>query len=175
VIDRYALLPAQLEVEVAETSLMYNIDAAVKQVNRCARWASAWRWMTSVRATVRCACCATCPSTPSSSTVTWWRAAGLGGDIALVRSVIELCAAYGITVIAEGVETQAQWLKGNGCAYVQGFLVARPMTADAGDFPAVFLGRVIGKLGAPYPDCTLMTALRYLQAYPPHLQSRCAS
>jgi EAL domain-containing protein (putative c-di-GMP-specific phosphodiesterase class I) len=27
-------LPAQLEVEVAETSLMYNIDAAVKQMNR---------------------------------------------------------------------------------------------------------------------------------------------
>jgi len=62
-------------------------------------------------------------------------------DIALVRSVIDLCAAYDITVIAEGVETraQAEWLKGAGCAYVQGFLVARPLTADAaGDFPAFF-------------------------------------
>jgi len=44
-------------------------------------------------------------------------------------------------VIAEGVETPAQaaWLKANGCAYVQGFLVAHPMTAaDASGFPAIF-------------------------------------
>ena len=34
VIDKHQLQPAQLEVEVAETSLMYNIDAAVKQVHR---------------------------------------------------------------------------------------------------------------------------------------------
>jgi EAL domain-containing protein (putative c-di-GMP-specific phosphodiesterase class I) len=62
-------------------------------------------------------------------------------DAVLVRSVIVLCADYGITVIAEGVETQAQaaWLKANGCAYVQGFLVAHPMTAaDATGFPVIF-------------------------------------
>ncbi|MNF15281.1 Cyclic di-GMP phosphodiesterase Gmr [compost metagenome] len=62
-------------------------------------------------------------------------------DAALVRSVIGLCAEYNVTVIAEGVETAAQaaWLKANGCAYVQGFLVARPMTAaDASGFPAFF-------------------------------------
>ncbi|MFP3527673.1 EAL domain-containing protein, partial [Pantoea sp. SIMBA_072] len=34
VIQLYQLDPAQLEVEVAETSLMYNIDAAVKQIHR---------------------------------------------------------------------------------------------------------------------------------------------
>lgn len=62
-------------------------------------------------------------------------------DIAMARSVIGLCADYGITVIAEGVETKAQadWLKGSGCTYVQGFLVARPMTAsDASGFPPIF-------------------------------------
>ncbi|MNJ80338.1 Cyclic di-GMP phosphodiesterase Gmr [compost metagenome] len=62
-------------------------------------------------------------------------------DAALVRSVIGLCADYSITVIAEGVETPAQaaWLKANGCEYVQGFLVAYPMTAtDASSFPAIF-------------------------------------
>jgi len=39
------------------------------------------------------------------------------------------------------VETpvQASWLKANGCEYVQGFLVAYPMTAtDASSFPAIF-------------------------------------
>ncbi|MNO08599.1 Oxygen sensor protein DosP [compost metagenome] len=35
-------------------------------------------------------------------------------------------------VIAEGVETvaQYQWLEANGCQYVQGFLVARPLMAE---------------------------------------------
>jgi EAL domain-containing protein (putative c-di-GMP-specific phosphodiesterase class I) len=57
-------------------------------------------------------------------------------DAALVRNVIDLCKGYGIRVIAEGVETvaQYQWLQANGCEYVQGFLVARPMMAvDVGD------------------------------------------
>ncbi|WP_077047162.1 bifunctional diguanylate cyclase/phosphodiesterase [Pseudomonas sp. KK4] len=53
-------------------------------------------------------------------------------DAALVRNVIELCKQYGMLVIAEGVETLAQyeWLRANGCEYVQGFLVARPMMAE---------------------------------------------
>ena len=57
-------------------------------------------------------------------------------DAELVRHVIDLCKAYGMRVIAEGVETvaQYQWLQANGCEYVQGFLVARPMmAADVGD------------------------------------------
>lgn len=62
-------------------------------------------------------------------------------DAALVRCVIDLCQQYCISVIAEGVETpvQANWLREHGCQYVQGFLVARPITAaEAGCFPAVF-------------------------------------
>jgi diguanylate cyclase (GGDEF)-like protein len=62
-------------------------------------------------------------------------------DAALVRSVIDLCKQFGVLVIAEGVETVAQyeWLRANGCEYVQGFLVARPMMAeDAGVFVQPF-------------------------------------
>jgi diguanylate cyclase (GGDEF)-like protein/PAS domain S-box-containing protein len=62
-------------------------------------------------------------------------------DAALVRNVIDLCKQYGMLVIAEGVETVAQyeWLQANGCQYVQGFLVGRPMMAeDVGDFVAPF-------------------------------------
>lgn len=142
VIDEYALLPAQLEVEVAETSLMYNIDAAVKQVNRLREMG--------IRVALDDFGAGDCSlrmlrdlpiDTLKLDRHLVARLPDSAADIALVRSVIELCAAYGITVIAEGVETQAQaqWLKGAGCAFVQGFLVARPMTAaDAGDFPAVF-------------------------------------
>jgi diguanylate cyclase (GGDEF)-like protein len=62
-------------------------------------------------------------------------------DAALVRNVIELCKQYGMLVIAEGVETIAQynWLQANGCEYVQGFLVSRPMMAeDTGHFVQPF-------------------------------------
>lgn len=62
-------------------------------------------------------------------------------DAALVRNVIELCKQYDMLVIAEGVETMAQyeWLLANGCEYVQGFLVARPMMAeDTGHFVQPF-------------------------------------
>ncbi|NUU33885.1 bifunctional diguanylate cyclase/phosphodiesterase [Pseudomonas sp. C2B4] len=62
-------------------------------------------------------------------------------DAALVRNVIGLCKQYGMLVIAEGVETVAQyeWLQANGCEYVQGFLVARPMMAeDIGHFVQPF-------------------------------------
>ncbi|VVM84121.1 Sensor histidine kinase RcsC [Pseudomonas fluorescens] len=62
-------------------------------------------------------------------------------DAALVRNVIDLCKQYGMLVIAEGVETLAQyeWLRANGCQYVQGFLVASPREAeDVGDFVRPF-------------------------------------
>ncbi|MDA8230721.1 MAG: EAL domain-containing protein [Magnetospirillum sp.] len=50
---------------------------------------------------------------------------------ALARGIIDLARQLGIEVVAEGVETEAQatFLKGNGCALVQGYLFAKPMPA----------------------------------------------
>lgn len=62
-------------------------------------------------------------------------------DIAVARSIIDLCRNLNVLVIAEGVETleQYQWLADNGCQSVQGFLVARPMLAEeALCFPDTF-------------------------------------
>ncbi len=146
VIQRYGLQPAHLEVEVAETSLMYNIDAAVKQVDRLRALG--------VRVALDDFGAGDCSlrmlrdlpiDTLKLDRHLVARLPDASTDAALARSVIGLCADYGITVIAEGVETQAQaqWLKAAGCEYVQGFLVAHPMTAaDAGNFPAIF----------PWPD-----------------------
>jgi len=142
VIQDYQLDPAQLEVEVAETSLMYNIDAAIKQIHRLRELG--------VRVALDDFGAGDCSlrmlrdlpiDTLKLDRHLVARLPDSAADAALVRSVICLCADYGITVIAEGVETQAQaaWLKANGCAYVQGFLVAHPMTAvDATGFPAIF-------------------------------------
>lgn len=47
---------------------------------------------------------------------------------AIVRSVIEFCFCLGITVVAEGVETEEEWrwLQSAGLRRFQGFLFARP-------------------------------------------------
>ena len=55
------------------------------------------------------------------------------GDKAIISGVIGLAAAFGRTVIAEGVETiaHARSLLDLGCAQVQGYGIARPMPAHA--------------------------------------------
>ncbi len=51
---------------------------------------------------------------------------------AIVRSIVELAAALGMSTVAEGVEEPAQYelLRRAGCQGVQGFLIARPMLID---------------------------------------------
>ena len=48
---------------------------------------------------------------------------------AIVRTVLALGASLGIPVLAEGIETEAQWqfLAREGCAKGQGYLFARPV------------------------------------------------
>ncbi len=53
-------------------------------------------------------------------------------DAVIVRSTVELGHNLGLTVIAEGVETQAAWdaLKKLGCDSAQGYYMARPLTPE---------------------------------------------
>jgi diguanylate cyclase (GGDEF)-like protein/PAS domain S-box-containing protein len=69
-------------------------------------------------------------------------------DSAIVRAIIELAGAIGISAIAEGVETkdQAAGLKMLGCEVGQGFYFSQPLTA--GDFGEL-LARHFGS-----PCCT---------------------
>ena len=56
-----------------------------------------------------------------------------GTDEPVARAVIEIAQSLGMTTVAEGVETAAQygWLVEHGCDRLQGFLLSRPVTADA--------------------------------------------
>lgn len=57
---------------------------------------------------------------------------GSKGAAAIVRSTIELAHSLDLTVVAEGVETQAQWnaLDALGCDTAQGYLVSKPMPIE---------------------------------------------
>ena len=53
-------------------------------------------------------------------------------DIAIVGAVLSLAQSLQIPVVAEGVEKTEQWqfLARRKCEYMQGFLLAKPMSGD---------------------------------------------
>ena len=53
-------------------------------------------------------------------------------DLAIVRAIIGLAEAFGLELVAEGVETAiaAQTLMQYGCHRAQGFLLSRPVAAE---------------------------------------------
>lgn len=142
VMERHALQPRQLEVEVTEEALMQNPDETRKQLRLLRNLG--------VRVALDDFGSGPCSlahlrdlelDTLKLDRHLIARLPDSQRDASLVSTVINLCKQYGLLVIAEGVETieQYQWLQAHGCEYVQGFLVARPLIAeDAASFAEPF-------------------------------------
>ncbi|MEI7609859.1 MAG: EAL domain-containing protein, partial [Rhodospirillaceae bacterium] len=66
-------------------------------------------------------------------------------DQAIVATVLELGRNLGLTVVAEGVETQGQmaYLRDRNCNAAQGYLIARPMAG--GDIGTIAHSRAAGR------------------------------
>lgn len=60
-------------------------------------------------------------------------------DAAIARAIIALGRSMQLTIIAEGVENQAQerFLAAEGCEQIQGYIVSLPLPPD--EFAATFL------------------------------------
>lgn len=53
-------------------------------------------------------------------------------DAILVKAITQLAHSFGMKVVAEGVETEAQrnYLVGIGCDYLQGYIISKPLPMD---------------------------------------------
>jgi EAL domain-containing protein (putative c-di-GMP-specific phosphodiesterase class I) len=69
----------------------------------------------------------------------------------IVRTIIELARVLGMDVVAEGIETREQYrlLRQLGCRYGQGYLFARPMSAEA-------VGELLRLPGRILPDLEMV-------------------
>ncbi len=54
------------------------------------------------------------------------------GDYKIVKHTIDIAKSFGLSVVAEGVETAEMLdeLKKLGCDYAQGYFICRPVPAD---------------------------------------------
>ena len=141
-LERHGLQGRQLEVEIAEESLMHNIEESTKQLKQLRRLG--------VRIALDDFGSGNCSlahlrdlefDTLKLDPGLVARVLNSPREAALARSIIELCGHFGLLVIAEGVETleQCHWLQANGCQFIQGPLVAPPLTAeDICQWPQLF-------------------------------------
>ena len=141
-IAMYGLQAQQLEVEVVEASLLHNTEEAMKQLHELHNLGV--RVALDDFGTGHCSLSLLRDLPINTLKLDRHLVARIPDskrDAALARSIIGLCRDFDVTVIAEGVETceQYQWLYANGCELVQGFIVAKPLTADdATRFPRYF-------------------------------------
>jgi diguanylate cyclase (GGDEF)-like protein/PAS domain S-box-containing protein len=133
-LDQYTLEPHWLALEVTESIIVQNVDSTVRTMSALEQMGlklaiddfgtgysslSYLKRFSADKLKIDRSFVADVPGDPDDSAIT--------------RAIINLARNLNLRVIAEGVETQAQWdfLRAEGCDEVQGYLVSRPVAAEA--------------------------------------------
>ncbi len=131
-IDEYALKPSNLAIEITENSMLDDTEMAMDRIERVRERGfavciddfgtgySSMRYMQHFKI--------------DAIKIDKGFVAGANGEIAsepIVHTLVRLSEAFGVRVVAEGVETERQRevLIAAGCIDAQGFLFAEPLTA----------------------------------------------
>ena len=121
-----------LRLEITESLLVEASSAPTPCWSGCAASASSWPWTTTAPASPRWV-----PARPAG--VDAQDRPQLHGRLmqdartsVIVASTIEMTHRLGLTVVAEGVETddQIDWLREHGCDLLQGYRIGRPAAAE---------------------------------------------
>ncbi|MDZ7799774.1 MAG: EAL domain-containing protein [Trueperaceae bacterium] len=134
-LERHGVAPARLEIEVTESAVMRAEDDALVTLARLRElgvriaiddFGTGYASLSYLRRL---------PADALKIDRGFVRGLGSSAsrpDEALVRGVIDLAAAFGLDVVAEGVETEEEraFLIDVGCAVGQGYLFAKPMPGD---------------------------------------------
>jgi len=133
IVDQSKLTPSALELELTETSVMARGDAAIEIMNSLKELG--------IKLSVD-------DFGTGYSSLSYLRrfpfdvlkidrsfAMEIESDdvnLAIVRAIVDMSHAVGLTVVVEGVETQAQYqkLRDLGCDIMQGYLFSRPICAE---------------------------------------------
>jgi EAL domain-containing protein (putative c-di-GMP-specific phosphodiesterase class I) len=84
------------------------------------------------------------------------------GTLPLIRAIVDLAHGLGLTVIAEGVETENQLeaLGAAGCDLVQGYLIHRPQPSSNVEIAFRQLSPDLVRLAAALQESTEVPAIR---------------
>jgi diguanylate cyclase (GGDEF)-like protein len=132
-VDAAGLNPSRLQLEVTETALLADFDAARRNLAELDRagvrlvlddFGAGYASISYLREMRFHAI------KLDGSLIT--AATNESGGLALLKGVLDLCRAVGLPCIAEHLETEAQviTLRGLGCRYGQGYYLSRPMSAE---------------------------------------------
>jgi EAL domain-containing protein (putative c-di-GMP-specific phosphodiesterase class I) len=128
------LEPSQLTLEITESTLMQRLDSALEVMGRLRELGVGLSVDDFGTGYSSLSYLTTLPITSLKIDRSFvQRLQEEARDAEVVKAVITLGHALGKTVIAEGIETPAQLshLRALGCSLGQGYLLARPLTADA--------------------------------------------
>ena len=134
IVNETGLDPARLQIEVTETALLVDFDAARRNLSYLRRngvqlvlddFGAGYASISYMREMQFDAI------KLDGSLIT--AAAKDSGGFLLLKGVLDLCRAVGLPCVAEHVETetQAEMLLDLGCRYGQGYWLARPMSAQS--------------------------------------------